>query len=226
MPKVNPDYLDHKKEQILSATISVCKRKPLYQITMKDIIRETGLSQGGIYRYYKNIDEILVEVINKNTLDDNNIQLINNLVKNVNTSQAAITSLFYFLGEYINNNVTTLGKLHFEIIALIAYEPNRINTISKENIHVNITQHFTNCLFEVIRRGIASDEFKPILPLNDILTFISTSIDGIVMNCIFHKCYALPEPEYGFDVSRLIATLEKSLLQLLSSDTTNKNKEV
>jgi AcrR family transcriptional regulator len=193
---------------------------------MKDIIRETGLSQGGIYRYYENIDEILVEVINRNSMDNNYIQIIDDLIENSNTAVAAVQALLSFLDEYINTNATTLGKFHFEIIELIAYEPKRMNTISKLNVHVNTTQHFINCLFKVIRRGISSKEFKPILPLDDILAFISTSIDGIVLNSIFYRCYGLPKPEYGFDVICLIDTLENSVFHLLSLDTIkNKNKE-
>ncbi|MDP4268047.1 MAG: TetR/AcrR family transcriptional regulator [Bacteroidota bacterium] len=218
MPKVKNDYFEQKKDIILSAAFNVCKRKPLFQVTMKDIIRETGLSQGGIYRYYKSIDEILVEVINRSTLNIDYIQLINDLVINGKTATDSVKSLFGFLAEYINNSTTTLGKFHFEIIELIAYEPDRIKSISAQNMHVNNTQHFIKCLFEVIKRGIAAEEFKPSLPLNDILSFISTSISGIVLDSIFHKCYGLPEYEYGFDVHRLMNTLEMSVIRLLCPD--------
>lgn len=229
MPKVKPDYFEQKKDIILNAAFNVCKRKPLYQVTMKDIIRETGISQGGIYRYYKSIDEILVEVINRSTLNINYRQLIDNLIVNSKTSADTIKSLFGFLTEYINNNTTTLGKFHFEMIELIAYEPDRIKTISAQNMHVNNTQHFLRRLIEAIQRGVLSKEFKPALPLNDILSFISASIDGIVLDSIFHKCYGVPEYEYGFDICRLMDALEKSVICLLCPDTTgtmkNESKE-
>lgn len=38
-------------------------RKPVYSITMRDIITETGWSQGAIYRYFKNVHYILFELI-------------------------------------------------------------------------------------------------------------------------------------------------------------------
>lgn len=72
MPKVSQEYLDNKRNAIVSAALKVCKSKPLYQITMKDIIRESGVSQGGIYRYFKSIDEILVEVINRSSSNIDN----------------------------------------------------------------------------------------------------------------------------------------------------------
>ena len=51
MPKVNEAYISEKKQVILDATFRICMRKPVYQVTMKDVIKETGMSQGGIYRY-------------------------------------------------------------------------------------------------------------------------------------------------------------------------------
>ncbi len=59
MPKVNEAYISEKKQVILDATFRICMRKPVYQVTMKDVIKETGMSQGGIYRYYANFYDIL-----------------------------------------------------------------------------------------------------------------------------------------------------------------------
>ena len=46
MPKVKNEYLENKRNQILDAAFAVCKRKPAYDITMTDIVSETGMSQG------------------------------------------------------------------------------------------------------------------------------------------------------------------------------------
>lgn len=61
MPKVNEAYISEKKQVILDATFRICMRKPVYQVTMKDVIKETGnMSQGGIYRYYANFYDIFI----------------------------------------------------------------------------------------------------------------------------------------------------------------------
>lgn len=46
MPKVKNEYLENKRNEILDAAFAVCKRKPAYDITMTDIVSETGMSQG------------------------------------------------------------------------------------------------------------------------------------------------------------------------------------
>ena len=57
MSRVSKEYYELKKKAIVDATLEVCEKKTISSITMQDIINATGLSQGAIYRYYKNIDE-------------------------------------------------------------------------------------------------------------------------------------------------------------------------
>ena len=65
MPKVDKSYFEKKKNKILEAAFSVCMKKPVYSVTMSDIISETGLSQGGVYKYFSNIDDIFIALTNK-----------------------------------------------------------------------------------------------------------------------------------------------------------------
>ncbi len=63
MPKVKESYTAEKKEFILHCTKEALKEKAYNQLTMRDVIRKTGFSQGTIYQYYKNLDEILNVII-------------------------------------------------------------------------------------------------------------------------------------------------------------------
>ena len=63
MPKVTQEYFDNKRKMIVEACYQVCLRKPVEMVTISDVIAETGLSQGGIYRFYKDLDEILSDMI-------------------------------------------------------------------------------------------------------------------------------------------------------------------
>lgn len=63
MPKVNLSYYEERKKYIIDCAMKVLSGKSLEQINMRDIIRETGFSQGTIYNYYKNIDEIISVLI-------------------------------------------------------------------------------------------------------------------------------------------------------------------
>ena len=63
MPKVTEEYIENKKKRIVEAAYTLCLKKTVSTVTMQDIINETGLSQGGIYRFYHDIDEIFSDMI-------------------------------------------------------------------------------------------------------------------------------------------------------------------
>ena len=65
MSRVSREYYEIKKASIIDAALEVCKRKTVSSVTMQDIIDEAGISQGGIYRYYKNIDEVLTDLLSR-----------------------------------------------------------------------------------------------------------------------------------------------------------------
>ena len=71
MPKVTQEYIDNKRRMIVDSCYQVCLRKPVEMVTISDVIAETGLSQGGIYRFYKDLDEILSDMITNMRRDYN-----------------------------------------------------------------------------------------------------------------------------------------------------------
>lgn len=67
MPKVSNKYTTDKRNFILECTGEILKEKPLYLVTMRDIIKKAGFSQRIIYHYYASLDEVYVDYINKHT---------------------------------------------------------------------------------------------------------------------------------------------------------------
>ncbi|MFO1442428.1 TetR/AcrR family transcriptional regulator [Bacillus sp. Bva_UNVM-123] len=218
MPKVNDEYVLKKKKAILEAAISVCKVKPLHEITMRDIIKASGVSQGGIYLYYSDLDEILVALINQSNANADYKQDVDAIIENSHSPRESIEKLFAFLGEYIKNNLSTVGKIQFELTILFANNPERQEKILS-NIRENESgQYLVEKLFSEINEGISIGRFKPKVSPEDLLTFIMTSIDGIVKDVVLQKCYGMfKEGQVQFDEIRLMNTLCKSVLLLLAS---------
>ncbi|WP_232698641.1 TetR/AcrR family transcriptional regulator [Brevibacillus daliensis] len=218
MPKVSHEYVIRKKNTILEAALSVCKVKPLYEITMRDIIKASGISQGGIYRYYSDLDEILVAVINQANANADYKQVVDAIIENSNSPKESIKKLFTFLGEYMKENLSTVGKIQFELTIVFANNPER-----QKKILLNITenesgQYLVERLFSTIHEGISLGSFQPEVSPEDLLTFVMTSIDGIVRDVVLQKCYGMFQNEQvQFDEIRLMDTLCKSVLLLLGS---------
>jgi len=218
VPKVSKEYVQEKKRKILDSALTVCKMKPLYDITMRDIIKASGVSQGGIYRYYSDLDEILVDVINQANANADYKHVIDEIMDTSDSPKTSIIQLFTFLGQYIKENLLTVGKFQFELTILFANNPKR-----QEKILSNITenesgQYLMQNLFIAIRKGISTGCFQPAISIEDLSIFMVTSIDGIVRDVLLQKCYGVfPIDQMQFDEIKLMNTLCKSVLLLLGS---------
>lgn len=218
MPKVSHEYVIRKKNAILEAALSVCKVKPLYEITMRDIIKASGVSQGGIYRYYSDLDEILVAIINQANANADYKHAVDAIVENSKAPKETIEKLFTFLGEYINENLSTVGKIQFELTILFANNQERQKKILSNITENESGQYLVEQLFSTIHEGISSGSFQPKVSPEDVFTFIISSIDGIVRDVVLQKCYGMFQNEQvQFDEIRLMDTLCKSVLLLLGS---------
>lgn len=218
MPKVSAEYINNKKNSILEAAFSVCKNKPLYEITMKDIIKKSGVSQGGIYRYYSDIDDILIALINKSNTNAGYKQNIDEIIQSSTTPKEVIESIFDFIGKNLKENMTTTGKIQFELTVLLANHPDRQEKFMSQITEMQNSQYLMQQLFKRINEGIEIGYFNPILPSNDIFCFIMTSIDGIVRDSILINCYGpIKNTQIEIDEISLINTLSKAVLLMLNA---------
>src|ERR1700749_172941 len=62
MPKVGQEHLDARREQIVGAARTRFTAHGFAGTSMADLVDESGLSTGAIYRYFKGKDEIVVAV--------------------------------------------------------------------------------------------------------------------------------------------------------------------
>jgi AcrR family transcriptional regulator len=69
MPKVSPEYLEARRNEILDAAFACFRRRGFHQTTMQDIYREAGLSPGAVYHYFRSKEEIIAAAIDRNTAE-------------------------------------------------------------------------------------------------------------------------------------------------------------
>ncbi|MGA9872164.1 MAG: TetR/AcrR family transcriptional regulator [Rhodococcus sp. (in: high G+C Gram-positive bacteria)] len=62
MPKVSEDHREERRQQITSAAMRCFARAGFDKTSMADIITESGLSAGAIYSYFKNKQDLIVQV--------------------------------------------------------------------------------------------------------------------------------------------------------------------
>ena len=63
MPKISEQQRQARRDQILAAVWPCFLRKGVHATSMEDIIRESGLSAGAVYLYFKGKDELILTAI-------------------------------------------------------------------------------------------------------------------------------------------------------------------
>jgi len=62
MPRVDDRYLASRRRQIMDAAVACFARDGFHRATMADIVAETGLSAGAIYRYFPAKEDIVAAI--------------------------------------------------------------------------------------------------------------------------------------------------------------------
>jgi AcrR family transcriptional regulator len=62
MPRVDDAYLASRRSEIVDAAMTCFSRDGFHRTTMQDIVRESGLSAGAIYRYFAAKEDIIAAI--------------------------------------------------------------------------------------------------------------------------------------------------------------------
>ncbi|GFI48150.1 putative HTH-type transcriptional regulator YfiR [Lachnospiraceae bacterium] len=218
LPKVKGEYLENKRNQILDAAFAVCKRKPAYDLTMTDIVSETGMSQGGVYKYFNNIDLVLAALIDKSNLQGDYIGQIDEIMGSGNAPDVILYNLFLISGQYFSDMLISYNKILFELSTFFAYNPERYGRINKNVTTSSTFGYLTQCASKIMLSGVEDGYFVPVMPVKDIMAFIIASFDGIIRDVTLSKCYSgksVPGPGVAFNEKNLIQCLYISTMSLL-----------
>jgi len=212
MPKVTDEYLKEKRDFILECANGILKKKPLYQITMRDIINKGGFSQGAVYRYYTNIDEIYVDLVNKNAAHSFLEQRIDALLVSEQPEKGIISECIVAIGEYIGELLKSIGgKTYFELLVLYAFDKEKRELIlpklkfrrSIEYAQTKTIEFFVQC----IQNGI----FRCTIPVESVIKFTGAAIDGISQDTAIKTLINNTDT----DVSDMFRVLAKTILNFL-----------
>lgn len=222
MPKVNEEYLQDKREQILDAAHRVCMQKPVYSIAMRDIITELGWSQGAIYRYFKSVHDIFFELINRQTAHLYVKEEVDTILSLPEPAECIVSKILDLVTRTTLLNTKEFSKMIFEYTALIANQPEHLEPFTKSVKIQADMQYLQKRALEYIVAHIESGYFKPLTPIEDIFLFIGTSIDGIQRDIVLHQCYqvgtyttTMPKE---LDPQKLMNMLCKSVIYLLGGN--------
>lgn len=217
MPKVTEEYIQNKKKQIIDAAYSLCIEKTVSTVTMQDIINRTGLSQGGIYRFYKDIDEIfrdmLIDIRRRVPIRDN----IDKIFERVEEKPAAEIAyeIFDVLADFMEDELMGVEKVDFELSILAMNAPHRVEKIMSDLPSIGNKEYILKKTMEHFGKKIAQGEFSARVSGEELLSYITSAYSGVQMCCIVNNCYQKGPFSELYGPRTQLKTLAKTVNYLL-----------
>lgn len=219
MPKVSEEYFEKKKRQIADAAYRVCLRKPVMMVTMQDVIEETGLSQGGIYRFYKNLDEILSAMISNLRVDYNIIDRLEEVTCDINKDFATtVHEVCDILADVMVTHLGDIQKINFDLGVLAMNEPERAARIIEGTTGKGNFEYIAVVTMPRLVEAAKANNLTPKQSPEDIVNFISSAYSGIEMNCIMSACYKSGRMQIKCEPRRLFDVLATSIISLFGGE--------
>ena len=91
MPRISPEKLEERRQQIRAAAARCFARKGIQATTMREIFAEAGLSAGAVYNYYRTKDDLIADGITASTAES----------ADAITAAAAVLSLDEVIGQFL-----------------------------------------------------------------------------------------------------------------------------
>ena len=212
MPKVTQEYKEQMRARILEAAVKAAETRPAYELTMRDVIRSTGLSPGAVYSYYRNIDDLWIDFFNSVSRGENAAPDIGRGADE--PLGGYIDRLMALMGASWREISQPVGKIIFELDTKRAAHPEFARKRA-ESVQPLLVYH---AALEKLEQAIYADIQTGLLPpetdVETALLFLQTSFDGILRDMILERCYGLKK-NAPIDETRLTAALAVSLRALL-----------
>ena len=226
MPKVNQKYVAEKEKSIVDAAIRVCRSKPAYAVTLRDVVKESGISQGGLYHYFKDIDEIFAEIFNRhfgeNTVDDSEYKIF----EGDKPLHEVITASFAVLGRLMDDMISRYGSLMYELNSIYMNEPERGKKIADRVQNHSAAKMLFEKIFHLIETRTASGEYELTVPKKHLMFLVEATMLGIQQIATFSQKFPGIGDEHGFNnacvtAKDMMAILAQSINGLLRKNTNN-----
>ena len=191
MPKVTEEYIQNKKQMIMEAAYALCLKQTVSTVTMQDIINETGLSQGGIYRFYKDIDDIFSNMILFLRTKESIKEKVDEILSRAeDLPPKEITyQIFNMLSDFMKRELMGIEKIDFELSILAMNDPARVDKILKNIPGVGNMEYLTMRTMDYFMKQAALGRIHPRVTVEELLSFISSAYTGIQTTCIVNNCY-------------------------------------
>lgn len=179
MPKMPERFYAEKREKILDAAQRIAMEKPLPHVTMKDLIRACGVSQGAIYHYFSSLDEIWLGLVERFYQADDLLGRFQQIFAMPRKPEETVKLCMGALCENLQKTIPVYGKLVLELNTLVQANPGRFGALrSAETAHSRLDRMlelFDNWCREQVQAGA----IRPQVSLTQLSLYLCSSYLGL-----------------------------------------------
>ena len=200
LPKVSEEHKEQRKHQILTASMGVFKRKGYEKATLKDIVEEAGMSRGWIYLYFTDKIEIFEALL---------LSLDVQLDELFSSQKLEYMSVVSILREFFENYKSVFATIDESIYpAIYEFWISSWREPRAKKFFLKRYDKVVTLLSDLLIAGIENGEFKPLLPVEDVVKIMMSNIDGILIHCL---AFGAEKIDADHQIDSLLHRIEKLL---------------
>ena len=219
MPKVTQEYIDNKKKMIVAATYELCREKTVSTVTMQDIINRTGLSQGGIYRFYKDIDEILGDMLSDMRTRFSIKEELDAIMEEAQglPTEKVTYRICELLAKWMKEELMGVQKIDYELSILATNMPARADKVLMRAAHGSIgnKEYLFTRMMQFYPERIEKEKLQPLVNMRELIGYISSLYVGIQSCSIVYHCYNKGAVAPHYDIDEQYRVMAKTINLLL-----------
>ncbi len=219
MPKVSEEYYEKKRREIIDAAYRVCTRKPITSIDMKDIIAETGFSHGVIYRYYKDLDEVMKDLVitinSENKIDERLDEIL--AKADIRNWELTIYEICGMLADYMREVGTDMLKVSVYADMLAMTDPERAMNIAQRlgKNEQSPLLYATEVMTEFLQRVVKENMLKPATTVDEIIQFFIVNYHGIQSGYVLTECFKVEHIEGKYKLDDMYRNLATAVVLMM-----------
>ena len=190
------DIINLRRSQLVKAAYKVVSKKGFYNFTIRDIAREAKLSTGLVHYYFKNKQDLLVNLLKE--VNDNLKRYLNS---GLSGSTDPVEKLEIFIRQAFN--LVNVEKDYFSIIFDFWTQINRSERMRRANI--KLFQSYRDECSSILQEGIEKGVYVE-MDVSYTTTIIISVIQGLIIQYVIDN-NAFNYEEYTGKAIRHIKTL-------------------
>lgn len=219
MPKVSADYYENKKKEIIEAAYRVCARKPVTSVVMKDVIAETGFSHGVVYRYYKDLDEVLCDLVITINSENKVGDKLNSILSEVKFKewQEVIREICDMMAEQLKTTDMDVLKisLYCDMLAISDHErASRIAARIGEDNQSPLLAVETS-MYGLLVNVTQTENLKPIKSIDEIIEYMIATYHGIQTSYVLAESYDDRQISGKYDPGKMFSCMAEAIILMM-----------